>query len=174
MLHSTLDYFSRIEIRNSFSLIKTQAIKMLFGRYELGPFSSSFMRWPVCYWLTKKCSRISVDGKSIYRRIIPPSEGPLPIIVDILIESIDAISEIKMDFRKLFHLSYIKYNASVIRRIIYGNLYLDDIFTMMQFMMKMIKVWHYLFVILGLIRWVFKLNDSYNSSVNSKRWLVIK
>jgi len=43
-----------------------------------------------------------IDGKSIYRRIIPPSEGPLPIIVDILIESIDAISEIKMDFRNFF------------------------------------------------------------------------
>ena len=35
------------------------------------------------------------------RRIMPPVEDgkPLPIMVDILIESIDAISEIKMDFR---------------------------------------------------------------------------
>ena len=33
------------------------------------------------------------------RRILPPSDKPLPIMVDILIESIDAISEIKMDFR---------------------------------------------------------------------------
>ena len=82
----------------------------------------------------------AITCKSIKRRIIPPSEGPLPIIVDILIESIDAISEIKMDFRKMSSLEY----------------FLNSFFQM-QFerWRKHLKVWHYLFVTRGLIRLVF-------------------
>ena len=42
-----------------------------------------------------------LDEGGYDRRIMPPFDEsePLPIMVDILIESIDAISEIKMDFR---------------------------------------------------------------------------
>ena len=42
----------QVLLNQIFHNIKTHAIwaqKLLISRYELGPFPSSFMRWPVCY-----------------------------------------------------------------------------------------------------------------------------
>ena len=69
-----------------------------------------------------------------------------------------------MDFRKSFHLNCMKYNGFF---NFHSMLWISR---WCNFMMKIIKVWHCLSAIRGLIRWVFKLNNLW---FISELWVLI-